>query len=219
MDTMTTNINIRLVNDLSLANDTLYVDYDDEVIGAIVWLSMARESVYEAKCRCLEAALSCLREYTYDMDTWLLSAHSAVQADNRITRYRGFWNSIPKMNPKISDIFKSKENIVSQDGGIRAFGAILLENIHNIDIICNIYNLSQTCIISVDREISEYVTDNLLENGWNYPNSNPPNEIIRNIISKNGLIVSAYGEFDDIDVAVAIIGKPDMLKKIYDIVK
>jgi hypothetical protein len=146
-------------------------------------------------------------------ELWLLAGHRAVQPDNRITRYNGFWKSLKRRRIPLPNGHYLEEGMQSSEGGLRFFGAMHF-GLDQLECVHEILMAEQAAIAMVSQAQSATLIPPLIQQGWAVCNTAPPEEILETVCPKSGVVVGVYGEFDDPDVSVGAIGKKEVVERI-----
>ncbi len=149
---------------------------------------------------CHEAALiHAAKQVLYSFPNaqlFLLSAHSALQPDNRISRHRQLWGSYRYSGLELESFRRSGECIHEVGGSLRVFGWAAID-------LCSLRVVAEL----MEREIAAHVVvlrlaevaglDKLVEVGWDIPQHGPSAGIISTICAVGGQVLRLYGSHDD----------------------
>lgn len=199
-----------LVENISRKNDVLSIAVSPTLrLGAAVWTAKCMELLSKTRTQCLEHALYQLQQHFPGWSCWLVAASRTWQPDNRITRYNGFWKSLDKAGVLLPSESR-QESIQTTAEGIRFFGACRFAP-GAADHVAQILEEFSGGIIAADVQRGDEMVRRLLHKGWAMNNTRPPEEILETVCRQGALVVSTYGEFDDIDVSAAIIGTKEII--------
>ena len=175
-----------------------------------VWTERVEDTLTMARLNCLHHALSRLKENWPDWELCLLAAHKPTQPDNRLTRCRGFWKSLAAGGMELPQGDFIKESIIVVEGGIRGFGAATFE-LNQLEAIHSIMLTTQAAIAFTTSSAVLTKMPLLITRGWPLKNTKPPEEIVELICDQSGIVIDAYGAFDDREAIVAAIGRKEVL--------
>jgi len=208
---MTTEIEVVTSCDLSLNNEVM--DFKqikllgNEKLAGSSW-TLVSMSAYDALFTIVSKIYSKIISKLPEYHVLLFAGNSAWQSDNRIIRYHKLWNALRLKGIEIPHTNLSNEVCLESEGKVKFFGAMKLSDsiIHvAVKVILNdrcTYLVALPCHIDIQE---------ILECGWAGCFLEDDNFII-NIYKKNGLLIKRYGEFDDREKGVVIIGKPDLIQ-------
>ena len=200
------NIDCKHIVDISTKNELLTLNICSSLnLSAYICLADVRCSILSSRINCLKHVLNELVVSYPDWKFCLLAGHNTFQPSNRITRHNRLWKSLLARGIEIPDGEFICESVNDTQDGLRAFGAVAfqldqLEVVHSVMLETQAV-ISYTCPSETFDNIALLVT-----NGWDSLNSKPPREIVEGICGKSGFVIDVHGEFDDRDVAVAVIG-------------
>jgi hypothetical protein len=205
------NMHYDFVPDVSTKNEILSLAISPALkLAAGVWTEEAGNSLATARLRCLHYSLGRLKASWPDWEFCLLAGHKTLQPDNRITRHRGLWKSLVAGGADLPQGEFIKESVVVIKGGMRAFSAVRFE-LSQFKAIHSIMLMTQAAITFTTKPAVLTKVAELTERGWPSTNTKPPEEILELVCDQSGLVIDAYGDFDDHDAAVAAIGRKEVL--------
>jgi hypothetical protein len=137
---------------------------------------------------------------------WLLAAHKRTQPNNRITPHQGLWKSLQAQGVVLPKGEFMPESIIVEEDGLRALSALKFD-LSQLESIHSVMLRTQGAIFFGAESDSLTKVSRLIKEGWPVANTKPPEEIAAVICDNSGLVIDLYGEFDDLEVAVAAIGK------------
>lgn len=213
---MNSTILFALAEDLSRSNGVLCLGTrpELEVIGA-VWIApvaLSREIPIEVRGECLKYVIGRLTACWPDWELWLVVGSAGFRPDNRITRYYRAWPLLKELGVPRTDIL---ESVQESSEGLRYFGAARFDHTH-IDSVHDIMKRRYAAIIFMDRTQAKETVEEVLQRKWLHPPTSPPEEVLEIASPRGGLVVAGYGAFDDPEVAVAAIGKKELLQPLID---
>lgn len=140
---------------------------------------------------------------------WVLSGHSAWQPDNRITRYRKFWGMLKAKGIAEPDPTCSLESSLKLGGKIKYFGAKKLCGIP-LQFLTALFKINRTCtyLLILPKQVTP---DELINNGW-CPTHSFDENILRFSLLNKGVVIKAFGEFDDLESSLVAIGDQEVVE-------
>jgi hypothetical protein len=199
------------VPDVSARNEILSLAISPTLkLAASVWTEEVEDSLATARLKCLHHSLGRLKANWPDWEFCLLAGHKTVQPDNRITRHRGLWKSLVAGGVDLPEGEFVNESVVVTEGGIRAFSATRFE-LRQLKTVHSIMLVTQAAIAFTTTSAVRAKVPLLTERGWARTNTKPPEEIVEHICDHSGLVIDVYGEFDDREASVAVVGRKEVL--------
>lgn len=205
------NMRYDFVSNVSANNEILSLPISPALkLAACVWTEEVEDCLATARLNCLHHSLGRLKAGRPDWVFWLLAAHRTPQPDNRITRHRGLWKSLLAAGVDLPEGEFIDESVLTTEGGMRIFSALRFE-LSQVKAVHAIMLTTQAAIVFAEESAAITKVPVLVQRGWAMRNTKPPEEIVEVICEQSGLVVDAYGEFDDRDVSVAAIGRREVL--------
>ena len=207
----TLDMRFEFVPDVSAKNEILSLAISPALkLAAGVWTEKAEDSLATARLNCLHYSLGRLKANWPDWEFCLLAGHKPLQPDNRITRYRGLWKSLVARGADLPHGDFVNESVVVVEGGVRAFGAVRFE-LSQLKAIHSIMLMTQAAITFTTVSAVLTKVPLLTTRGWPLTNTKPPEEIVELVCDQSGIVIDAYGAFDDRDATVAAFGRKEVL--------
>jgi len=210
---MITDLHFKFVEDVSKRNTALLMPaISGCCLSAAVLLAPSHGSVAETRFACLQHVVT---EVSTRMPTyrfWLLAGHSAPQPDNRITRYYKLWKALSVRGINIPAGEYLGEFIQEADNSLKFFGAVRF-NLAELDRVYEVIVGEHVSHVVAIQESSDDLLPSILAQGWTRPTlrGNPSQVILNTLCPRAGVVLGVYGEFDDPEVAVAVIGMRDVI--------
>jgi hypothetical protein len=161
------------------------------------------ETVLDYVCR-----LICERLNGYT--AWLLAGHSAWQPDTKIVRYRRLFNSLAVNGIDFEDIPERREAMVQQDGKVKFFGVVRL-NESLLTLVQKVMGYRSSTYIALMPE-SEKEDFPLIE-GWSGQWDND-SSLIKIIAARQGMLLQRTGFFDDPESGILALGPVQVVNKL-----
>lgn len=212
---MNSTILFALAEDLSHPNDILCprIRPDLDVVGGVwtAFVALGYEKTSEARRECFKYSIERLTTCWPTWEFWIVVSSPRFLPDNRITRYYGAGPLLKRLGVPRTDIL---ESLQESSEGLRYFAATRFGETH-LDIIHELMGLPSAIIFMDGAEAKETVQE-VVQKGWRTFPTTPPEEALEIVSARSGLVVAAYGGFDDPDVAIAAIGKRETLQPLID---
>jgi hypothetical protein len=212
--TMTTDIRSEFLEDVSEPNGFAHFDIQPTfAVSAEIWTIPSRGNVIGARLELLKHVCGWLFQLHPGWELWLLAAHRAVQPDNRIVQYHRLWNSLEKRGASFRETTGIKDGERSESGGVRFFGARMfgLDELGSVDLVLR----SETgAIVGGNPEKLHPAVSLLANDGWEISSVPVANDIVNLICESGGVVFSVFGEFDDREVGIALIGSRQSLGRL-----
>src|SRR6266850_2636596 len=204
-------MNYELVEDIARSNQVLALGVSPTLhLAAAVWTLRSTDSVAKTRLACLEHAIGKLMITWPEWQLWLVAGHRTFQPDNRVTRYNSFWKSLERSGISLPKGEYIGEGLQASEEVLRFFGAVRFEP-NQLEPVRRIMMSEQAAITFISETQAMRTLPLLVQKGWPARNTKPPEEIVEVVCTQSGLVIDAYGEFDDADIAVAAIGKMELL--------
>lgn len=211
---MTTNMNVNYIDNITIKNNTLFIDLNKSMpLSAIVWSRAVHESTSKHILEYLSTMINHIYINNPHCEFWLIASNETIQPDNRITRHNKLWLSLKKRSITIPSKKTIDEFPICQNGGLRYFSGLKF-NHEDTGLIYDIMQNTQSSIIVINEYLPLAKMTEFLQSGWGLSNSTPPFEILRFIKMLNYVAINYYGSFDDPEIAVAAIGTKSALNHI-----
>ncbi|CAE6966513.1 hypothetical protein R69608_06907 [Paraburkholderia nemoris] len=210
---MTTNINLLSSADVFLENDIVRLERSvfpaDIQLGAAEW-SAERQGHHDAFLLVLNFALKQVMDCLDNYEIWLLTGDSSWQADTRIVRYRKRFNSLKMQGIDFEAISDRGESMIEKGGKLKFFGAVRLDA-----------SVFSTVSLTMIPGACTYIVVKPKSDPWEFPLSagwagkwNDDAQMIAAIAAIGGIAFQRFGFFDDPEVGLIAIGRPDLLERI-----
>ena len=208
---MTTDIEVVTAYDLSLNNEVMNLNQiqllgDEKLAGASWTLTWAL--AYDALLAAVSQVYSLIISKFPGYHVLLFTGNSAWQPDTRIVRYWKLWKAMRLNGIEIPQTNLSNEICLESEGKVKFFGAMQLSDSSIHVAVKAILNYRCTYLVALPYHID---IQEMLELGWTGIFSEDAN-IIVNIYKQNGLLIKRYGEFDDREKGLVVIGKPELIQ-------
>lgn len=209
---MTTEINVGVAEDAFATNDLIKLErstYERTVaLSAADWI--ARRLPHNA-------ALVEILRFVYDLicermngyHLWLLLGNTRWQDDTRIIRYRKMFNSLKAQGVDFEARQGRREFMVEQGGKLKFFGAVRLEEDELVLVPEAMQPGSCTYLLALPG-IAPVLSES---SGWS-GQLNKDFELIQSNVRNNGIIFQRVGYFDDPEVGLVALGKPDVVARL-----
>jgi hypothetical protein len=206
---MTTSIRYDFVDDISRKNEVLVVNTKGSCLAAGVWTAPTNLRLVDARLGCLRHVVEQFHEDYPEWKQWVVVGHRALQPDNRISRYHGIGKYLRKqgMSRPSSEFM---EQVHAYEGGLRFLAAVQWETSH-IEVINALMMSEQAVIILAKENQGKDIVAGIVHSGWAITSEKPPSEVLNIARREPIILIDVYGEFDDREVAVAAIGRSEIL--------
>lgn len=184
-------------------------------IAAAVWTATQAGLIASVRLNCLKHAIRILLEHYPSWELWLVASHRVAQPDNRITRHFGLWKSLQKRGVRIPSGDFLRESSIASESGMRYFGAVCFAS-DQLEAVCDVLSSESAAIFACDSVSARSIAERLVESGWSQHNTAPPEEILERVCSEGGVVVNVFGEFDDVEIAAAVMGKAELVARLSD---
>ncbi len=208
--TMTIEIRVGVVGDAFSENEIIKLDGSAEKsvipMAAAAWIT-TRISHDAALLEVLRFVYRAMSERMGGYHLWLLVGDSCWQDDTRIVRYRRQFSSLKAQGMNFEGLQDRHEFMVEQSGKLKFFGAVRL----NWEALVTVPETMQpgSCIYLL--ALPDAVLPDLSKSsGW-MGRVNEDFEFIRSNVQNDGIIFLRVGYFDDPEVGLVALGKPNIV--------
>lgn len=208
---MTTSINYSFLRDVSRANETLVVDTKGHLLGAGVWTMLRTDRMDAARTACLKYVIELLCERNPEWERWIIVGQGALQRASVITRHIGLRKYLHNRALR----FQSSEFLETEhkyEDGVRFVGATRWD-ISEIETVNAAMMAERAVVILAKRSQAGDTIASILNNAWD-AEEREPFRVIDTAAQEPIVVVNVYGEFDDREVAVAAIGRVEVLEEL-----
>lgn len=206
--TMTTQIQKDVVADISSPNSPIRFNLHlNRKISALVWSSNGSGDTMSRRGYLLGEVLRWIRERHSDWALWLVATHGVWQPDNRIVRYNKLWRSFEKRGFKLPSKTIPYEGLRVEAGELRFFGACEIDPEH-AQVANRLATDEWAEVVIGSRFKIDPVVAECSRKGWDVCARHPSCELIDCVCAVGGCVISLFGDFDDAEVSVAILGSP-----------
>jgi hypothetical protein len=210
---MTTNIEIITAYDLSLNNEVINLSQiqllgNEKIAG--VSLTLICELAYNALFAVVTQVYRLIINQFPEYHILLFTGNSAWQPDTRIVRHHKLWGAMRLRGIEIPKTKISDEIYLELEGKIKFFGVMQLSDSTVHVAVKTMLNEKCTYLVALPSHVD---TQKTLEIGWTGSFSDDT-DIIVNIYKQNGFLIKRYGEFDDPEKGVVLIGKPELIQQV-----
>lgn len=211
---MISRMRFALVSNVACANEVLSIGISPSLrIAAAIWIAARISAVANSRVECLKFAIERLLEHYPKWELWLITGHRTVQPDNRLTRHFGLWKSLARRGNDMPTGDFIEETFVPCEGGIRFFGGVKFAP-QEVDRVCGILTAEGGAIVALDGAHGRNFLKELVGRGWAQKNTKPPEEILESVCPAGGLVIDLFGEFDDSEIAAAVMGKEELVARL-----
>jgi hypothetical protein len=211
--TMTTEI--KLMVRASALNDNEIVVFDKSAFIDQQELMVAEWTVEEPSSDCcfekvLRFVFESLGHRLNSYKPWLLIGNTAWRPDTRVARYRKLFNSLAASGINFEGVAERCEELIEQDGKIKFFGAVRLDE-SVLSLVPQIMSYRSSTYIAVmpdGEEGSLPITE-----GWSGQWSKD-SSLVRAISNRRGVLLQRTGFFDDPECGLIAIGPAQVLGRI-----
>lgn len=209
---MTTEMQYDFIDDVSRRNNVLVLAVVKALpLSAGVWTKAVADSISRAQFECLNCAVRNLVANRPNWEFWLIVGHKTFQPNNRITRHNGLWKSLKNLGLVVPQGQFIAESALESEDGLRVFGAVRFDA-SQIQAVHAVMRETQAAVAFIPGEQSDSMVTSIVRHGWLMKNTKPPEEILENVcVHLSGLVLDVYGDFDDPEASVAVIGKKDVI--------
>jgi hypothetical protein len=211
---LTTRFRYDFVGNVSHKNNILSLGVSPTLnLAAGVWSTDVTETLQDARLDCLKYSVNELSSHWPNRSFWLLAADKAPRTESRIARHYGFWKGLQNRGIALPEGDFMGEYPLSLADGLRIFSGVRFE-LSQIVAIHAVMRVTQAAIVFLGEHEAATVVVTMAQRGWPIKNTKPPEEIVEFACSRSGIVIEAYGEFDDQNVAVAAIGEKKLIETI-----
>ena len=209
---MITDARRDFIEDITKPNDIIQFNIKPtSLVSAEIWTCSSRGNVSEARFELLKQCASRLLMQNPGWGFWLLAAHKTLQPDNRIVRHHRLWQSLQKRGTVLPAGKILDQGMRAQDNGVRFFGAIEFK-LEQLEAVSAVLKTESAVVVAGDPSQIALVIGQLSTNGWKIAPDSVSVDVINALCPSGGLVLAAFGEFDDNDVALAIMGRHELLR-------
>ncbi|WNZ54057.1 hypothetical protein QT397_02085 (plasmid) [Microbulbifer sp. MKSA007] len=209
---MTTDIVTTIAPDISTRNEVYNLGkvdiLDDFCLSGISW-ALDRVGIENSRASVLRHVFSLISEKIPSLDIWLIAGSPSWQLDNRVTRYQKLWKALKSAGIEVSHAGKTLEVANTKEGNLKFFGAKLLSELSLVSAEKAIEDNTCSYLLAVPSDIE---LSSLLREGWSGEYNQFDHGLVKFVAQNNGLILKAFGAFDDVDVGFTAIGHPDLIR-------
>lgn len=194
------------LEDITKPNDWIRFAVQPAIpVAAEIWTNASCGNVSQARSDLLQQCISRLRKRHPSWALWLLAAHKALQPDSSMVRHYRLWASLARRGIAIPTGKQLGQGLRTQDGRIRFFGAIELE-LNQLHALNPVMETESAVVAFGDSARITHAVEQLATNGWSVAREGVSEDILNVLCPREGSVLSVFGEFDDREVAVAIMG-------------
>jgi hypothetical protein len=206
---MITSVRYHFVDDISRKNDVLVVNVPGPRLAAGVWTTLSQHYLVHARLACLRHVIERLHEYAPGWERWIVVGHRASQPNNRISRHQGIRKHLQRQGIVLPSS-EFMEQAHECEGGLRFLGAARWEP-PDIESM-NAAMMAEQAVIVLARGIqARDILAAIVHRGWATTLAKPPSDVLEIARREPIVVIDTYGEFDDREVAVAAIGRGEIL--------
>jgi hypothetical protein len=209
---MTTEINVGVAEDAFKENDLIKLErsaYEMTIeLSAADWIAK-RTPCDAALVEVLRFVYRSIYERMSGYHLWLLLGNTRWQDDSRITRYRKLFNSLKAQGLDFEAVENRREFMVEQGGKLKFFGAVRLEEKALVLVPKAMQPGSCTYLLALPDIVPELSESS----GWS-GRLNKDIELIQPNVRKNGIVFQRVGYFDDPEVGLVALGKPNVMARL-----
>ncbi|SAK98735.1 hypothetical protein AWB82_07236 [Caballeronia glebae] len=209
---MTTEITIGVADDAFSKNDLIRLEratFEETIaLSAADWIAK-REPQDAALIDVLHFVYRSLQQRMEGYHLWLLLGDTRWQDDTRIIRYRKIFNSLKVQGLDFERFPDRQEFMVEQCGKLKFFGAVLLGE----DALVSVPETMQPGSCTYLLALPNIAPDLSESSGWS-GRLNTDFELIQSNVKNDGIIFQRVGYFDDPEVGLVALGKPDVVARL-----
>jgi hypothetical protein len=205
---MTTSIYYRFVSDVSRKNDTLVLETPELNLAAGVWTLLREDRLDASRIACLRYVVDSLCNQEPGWERWVIIGHRAFQPRNALAKHLGIRKYLGKQGIN----FKALEFIEQAheyDAGLRFVGATPWD-ISEVGAVNAAMMKERAVIIMAKAAQARDIMINVVGNRWT-PDKGEPFGVLDAAAHESVVVIDTYGEFDDREIAVAAIGRVEVL--------
>ncbi len=209
---MTTRISCTYIADVSVDNEVLVLKPAVAQVSAGVWVYRREGALDEARLSCLTHAMGILGPSERKWRPWAMVGHRALQPDNRISRYMAMWKYLSKKGIRFSSS-EGMEVLHECEDGLRFVGAVPV-GLSELPAVSAAMMIENAALILIDQGQSRSVVSGVLADPCALTGDRPPFGLLDMVASNSAAVVAVYGEFDDPEIAVAVMGGRETLESL-----
>lgn len=206
---MTTDIHYGFVSDVSRKNDALVLETADSSLAAGVWTLLREDRLDAARVACLGHVLGLLCNRDPGWERWVIIGHRALQPRSAMAKHLGIRKYLRRQGVH----FQASEFIEQAheyEGGLRFVGATRWD-MSEIAAINAVMTTERAVIILAKGPQARNIMTRAVGNTW-VVEPREPFAVLDVAAREAVIVIDTYGEFDDREVAVAAIGRSEVLE-------
>jgi hypothetical protein len=207
---MATDLSFTYVPDVSADNSALVLACSGPPLSAGVWVARRKGAIQEARTACLAHVMAVLAPSEIGWEAWVMVGHRAPQRDNRIGRHTGILKALSRRKIGFS-CNNSVEVVHKYEDGLRSAGGIKVD-VSELPAVNAAMMSENAVVILAPRERSQDIAHRLVKTPGVLKGHRPPFGLLDATACDPVAVLAVYGEFDDPEVAVAVIGLSENLK-------
>jgi len=197
--------------DATTRNDTFNINDNFsphvEKIAACAWFTNSRDHV-ESRILVLKEIFSLISSKSKNLNIWCILGDSFWQPDDRIIRYKKFFKRYKRIGVDLLHASNFIEQEVELEGKLKYFGAAKLSKQSIPSTVNSMIRAPYSYIIAVPQEFDIHA---LLSMGWDNRDLFDRGVLIK-VVENNGLVLRAFGFFDDPESGYTGLAKPYLIK-------
>ena len=207
---MTTSATYSFIENISEPNPWInFGSLAKSRLSASVWVSARIGSIGDARLNCLRNVLGRVKDDFPSSQLWLIVTQRAVQSDNRITRFNRLWKSLGRQHIGLPS-GDSVEHMVRSKQGLRFSGAAHF-GIEDTEWAHQIMSREKASILVIHSHEAELAMKRSMDLGEVIQQCRPAPELRMLCEEHDAALVDVFGEFDDPETVVTMIGKRQLL--------
>jgi hypothetical protein len=140
---------------------------------------------------------------------WLLLGDTRWQDDTRIIRFRKMFSSLKAQGLEFKAFQDRRELMIEKFGKLKFFGAVRLEE----EELALVPKIMQPGSCTYLLALPDILPDLPEFSGWS-GRMNEDSELIQSNVKNDGIIFQRVGYFDDPEVGLVALGKPNVLARL-----
>ncbi len=208
---MTIDIRVDSASDLSVDNEVMYLSRahlpPGKTLAGASWLVTFRPK-HEALLAVLRLLFDLIKKRFPSYDVWFLIGDSALQPDNRISRYYRLWKSLRRGEIEISHASCTQEVMRELEGGLKFFGAKKISELSIESVVNALLQERGTYLIALPNSSRPKEIQEILGCGWS-GFIERDQAVVARLFENHGLLLVRVGDFDDPERGVVVTCTPE----------
>ncbi|MCY3002492.1 MAG: hypothetical protein NTV21_11880 [Planctomycetota bacterium] len=209
---MTARADVKVARDLFAENEVFLLgrfrSRGAHSVGGVAWLYGLAPRL--AHARALGDAMARLASVMPGYRRVLLLGDASPRRDERVVRHQRLWKELERVGPRIPQGERSEEHCVSNDEGVRWFGAVQFE-LAEVDVVADWLERGIEALVVCLPEPALRSMEPLLARGWSSDRSAPPQAVLDALLRLDGVLFWPVGAFDDRESGGVLLGSPELV--------